>query len=130
MSPDTRPSNDVLGLAVLFAVSGSLHLVRPEPYERIVPHRLPAHRRLVYASGVAELLCAAGLLSPRSRRRAGLLSACVLVAVFPANLQMTVDVFRRRGRVARALALARLPLQVPLVRTALRAWSSSARSVT
>jgi uncharacterized membrane protein len=113
---------DVRALAALLAVSGVLHFVVPSRYEAIVPRRLPARRALVYASGVVELGCAAGLALPSTRRVAGLVSAGLLVAVFPANVQMTVDVFRRRSRWARAAALARLPMQLPLVRTAYRAW--------
>ena len=55
-APLTR---DVAGLAVLLAVSGVTHLVRPEVYEGMVPHALGRRRELVHASGVAELLCAA-----------------------------------------------------------------------
>ena len=65
-APLTR---DVVGLAVVLATSGVVHLVRPEVYEGIVPRALPHHRALVYASGVAELLCAAGLLLPATRGR-------------------------------------------------------------
>ena len=121
-------TRDVTGLAALLATSGVVHLVRPEVFEGIVPHVLPHRRALVYASGVAELLCAAGLLLPATRRPAGYASAALLLAVFPANVQMSVDHGRRaqrRGdpasRAAFAATLARLPLQVPMIRTALRA---------
>ena len=105
-----------------------MHLVRPEVFEGIVPRMLPNRRALVYVSGVAELLCAAGLLVPATRRPAGYASAALLVAVFPANVQMSVAHGRRaqrRGdpasRASFAATLARLPLQVPMIRTALRA---------
>lgn len=121
-------TRDVAGLAALLATSGVVHLVRPQVYEGIVPHVLPNRRALVYVSGVAELLCAAGLLVPTTRRPAGLASAALLLAVFPANVQMSVDHGRRadrRGdtasRASFAASLARLPLQIPLIRTALRA---------
>ncbi|MGZ4696831.1 MAG: DoxX family protein [Oryzihumus sp.] len=127
-APLTR---DLKGLAALFTTSGVLHLVRPQPFEAITPRRLPARRGLVYASGVAEIACAAGLLHPRTRRLAGWASAALLVAVFPGNIQMAVDETRRverrlgSGRPAnrrRQLAtIARLPLQLPMVRTALKA---------
>jgi uncharacterized membrane protein len=94
-------------------------------FEPIVPRRLPARRELVHVSGVAELACAAGLLHPRTRAVAGWASAALLVAVYPANVQMALDAHRRagrsRGRARHVVALARLPLQAPLVRTALRA---------
>ena len=121
-------SRDVAGLAVLLATSGVVHLVRPLVFEGIVPNVLPNHRALVYVSGVAELLCAAGLLVAATRRPAGYASAALLVAVFPANVQMSVDSgqrAQRRGdpasRAAFAATLARLPLQLPMIRTALRA---------
>jgi uncharacterized membrane protein len=110
-------------VAAAFAVSGVVHLVRPQVFEPIVPRVLPRRRDLVLASGVAELLCAAGLVVPRTRRAAGAASAALLVAVFPANVQMAADAVRGarrdRARTTRAAAtLARLPLQWPLIRWA------------
>jgi len=127
-APSDHPTRDVTGLAVLLATSGVVHLVRPQVFEGMVPHVLPNSRALVYVSGVAELLCAAGLLVPATRRPAGLASAALLLAVFPANVQMSIDKGRRAerkgdpaSRASFAASLARLPLQVPLIRTALRA---------
>ena len=114
-------ARDQLVLAALFATSGTLHFLKPRHFESIVPRQLPARRALVYTSGVAELACAAGLLLPATRRAAGLWSAALLVAVFPANVQMAVDVFRSGGGVAKSLALLRLPLQLPMIRAAWRA---------
>jgi uncharacterized membrane protein len=111
-----------LGLAVLFATSGVMHLLTPHRFEEIVPRPLPGKRAVVYLSGAAELGCAAGLVAPATRRLAGLASAVLLVAVFPANVQMALDVFTGRGRLASLLAAARLPLQAPLVAIAWRAW--------
>lgn len=112
---------DLALVAVPFAVSGVIHLVRPEVFERIVPRFLPRHRELVLASGVAELVCAAAVIAPPTRRIGGLASAGLLAAVFPANVQMAVDVVRsRRATPAlKAGVLARLPLQWPLIRAAL-----------
>lgn len=134
MSPadlGARPTRDVVGLAAAFLTSGTLHLVRPQLFEPIVPRALPARREFVLVSGIAEILCGAGLLDPRTRRAAGLLSAALLVAVFPANVQMSLSHGRRAARTRRPehrLAfvgtLARLPLQWPLVRVALRAAST------
>ncbi len=114
-------AKDVGALAALFATSGTLHFVRPRPFESIVPRRLPRKRELVYASGAAELLCAAGLLHPRSRGAAGWASVALLLAVFPANVQMAADARGRGSTAYRAGTLARLPMQLPLLRTAWRA---------
>lgn len=116
------PGKDVQALATLFAVSGLLHFVATRHYETIVPRWLPAPRGLVYASGAVELACAVGLVHPVTRRAAGLASLALLVAVYPANVQMTVDVFKRRSAWAKAAAVARLPMQLPMMRTAYRAW--------
>ena len=99
-----------------------LHFAVPAPYVRIVPRALPYKQRLVQVSAVAELACAAALVTPPLRRAGGLGTAVLLVAVFPANVQMAIDACRDGSQVARALTLLRLPLQVPLVRTAWRAW--------
>ena len=114
-------SRDVAGLAGLFAVSGTVHLVRPAVYEPIVPEVIPARRAVVHASGVLELVCAAGLLHPRTRSVAGWASAGLLLAVWPANVKMAKDAQRSRRTALRVGTVARLPLQVPMIRTALRA---------
>ncbi|MEU0314047.1 DoxX family protein [Nocardioides sp. NPDC006273] len=116
------------GLAALFLGSGTLHLVRPQVFEPIVPSALPDARKVVEVSGVAEILCGLGLLHPKTRRIAGLASAALLVGVFPANVQMSVDAGKRANRKRTpksagffAGTLARLPLQWPMIKVALRA---------
>ena len=120
------------GLAALFLGSGTLHLVRPQVFEPIVPPQLPEPRKVVEVSGVAEIVCGLGLLHPKTRRIAGLASAALLVGVFPANVQMSVDAGKRanRKRTAKSAGffagtLARLPLQLPMIKVALRAGRKS-----
>jgi uncharacterized membrane protein len=116
---------DVALLAGIFTVSGVVHLVRPWVFKPLMPSWVPAHREVIYASGVAELACAAGLVSPRTRRVAGPASALLLVAVFPGNVKMAVDASRTPHTAYKVAAFARLPLQLPMVRTALRAGRST-----
>ena len=113
-------------LSGLLAGSGVLHFTATEVYARIVPRVLPRPRVVVQASGVAELACAAGLALPLCRRAAGWSSAALLVAVFPANVQMALDAPARRP-LYRALAYARLPVQVPLVLWAVSVARGAAR---
>ncbi len=114
-----RRAPDVL--AALFAISGIVHLVRPSAFEALIPTFLPAPGAAIAISGVAELICAIGLL--RRARWAGAASAVLLVAVFPGNawfaLVQSADPTAPRWLVAGAWL--RLPLQVPLVWAALRA---------
>lgn len=110
-----------LALAALLFGSGVLHFARPAFFDAIVPRALPgAARDYTYASGVAEIGVAGALLVPRTRRLGGRLAALLFVAVFPANLQMTVDVLgsSRASRAAKAGTLARLPLQWPIIAAA------------
>ena len=122
-------------LAVLLGAAGAAHLARPAGFDGIVPRALPGGARAwTLASGVAELALAAGLAVPATRRAAGWASAAFFLGVWPANAQMALDAWRRRDRSAAhgrraAVALARMPLQVPLVAAAVRvARASTARA--
>ena len=89
-----------------------------------MPDYLPAHRELVYASGVAEIAGGAGVLHPKTRRAAGWWLIATLVARLPGE--------RRDGRARRALQAdpaepllwARLPLQGALIAWV---WMTAAR---
>jgi uncharacterized membrane protein len=107
-------------LSRIFAVMAALHVIRPEIFDPIVPRRLPGpSRSWTYGSGAVELLLSYLVASTRFRSLGGFLAACFLLAVFPANLR-TVSVLRRQPPPVRLTALARLPLQVPLIALALR----------
>lgn len=97
----------------LLGAAGITHFIRPRPFDSIVPPRLGNPRFWTYASGVAEVGCAALLAVPATRRLGGMASAALMVGVFPANVY-TVVKHRHEPR-ARAIAIARLPLQIPLV---------------
>lgn len=115
------PARDVQALAGVLAASGIVHLVKPEVYEPMMPDVVPAHREVILVSGVAELVCAAALLHPRTRRAAGWASAGLLLLVYPANLKMALDARGSRRPALKAATLARLPMQLPMIRAALRA---------
>jgi uncharacterized membrane protein len=104
----SRLRHGVLGATFLGA--GTLHFVIPRTYEAIVPDYLPAHRELVAASGVAEMLGGAGVLASRTRRPAGWWLIATMLAVFPANVNMAVERERFRRFPPWALWL-RLPIQ-------------------
>lgn len=117
-----------LALAALFAGSGTLHLIRPDVFEPLVPPALPARDGLILASGVAELICAVGLLA--RARWAGPASALLLIAVFPGNVWFALASAADPSTTP-ALAVgawARLPLQIPLIWAALQARRPNDRS--
>ncbi|MFD8023018.1 DoxX family protein [Streptomyces lavendulae] len=120
------PSSPIL-LAGLLAGAAVAHAALPKQFDAIVPRSLPGTpRQWTYASGAAELALAAGVAHPRTRRVAALATAAFFVGVFPANVKMAVDA-RRRSPALRAVAVARLPLQVPLVLWARGVSRSAAR---
>jgi uncharacterized membrane protein len=104
-------------LAGLLAGAGVMHFVSPRFFDAIVPKALPNPRFWTHASGVAELAAAVAVANPRTRRAGGAAAAVLFVAVFPANIQAAASA---RTPVEKLVTWARLPLQVPLVRWALR----------
>lgn len=109
----------------MFAAAGALHFVFPAAYARVMPRWLPAHRPLVLASGALELLGAAALLVAPLRPAAGWGLIALLVAVFPANVQMLQDArARRQPAWVQSLLWLRLPLQ-PLLMWWV--WSAAVR---
>ncbi len=116
--PSWSPARNARIIAGIFAVSGVVHLVRPEFYEPIVPAWVPAHREVVLGSGVAELALAAGLLAPPTRRLAGWGSVALLVGVFPANVKMALDALGGDNLPLQVGSVLRLPLQWPMIRAA------------
>jgi uncharacterized membrane protein len=107
-------------LAAFFSFAGTMHFVSPRSYMAIMPDYVPAHRELVYASGVAEIAGGLGVLAQRTRPAAGWWLAATMVAVFPANLHMALHPERYR-RIPRGLLYARLPVQALIIAWALRA---------
>ncbi|MBI1916252.1 MAG: DoxX family protein [Planctomycetes bacterium] len=102
-------------LAFFFVGAGVLHFVRPKLYLEIMPPYLPWHRELVYLSGVFEITGGLGILVPSLRRAAGWGLIALLVAVFPANVQMFLDALATGWTAKTVIALVRLPLQIPLI---------------
>ncbi|MFE9900928.1 DoxX family protein [Streptomyces achromogenes] len=110
-----RSERSPLLLAGLLAAAGAAHFAVPRQFDAIIPRSLPGPPRAwTYGSGAVELALAAGIAAPRTRATAAKAAAAFFVGVFPANVRMAVD-WRHRPAPLRAAALARLPLQVPLV---------------
>src|SRR5476649_789727 len=113
--PHRIPWSTIL-LAAFFVFAGAMHFVMPRSYERIVPGWLPNAALLVIVSGVAEILGGIGVLIPGLQRYAGIGLIVLLVAVFPANVEM-LRLARDAGApfLAQTALWLRLPLQPVLV---------------
>jgi uncharacterized membrane protein len=100
-------------LTVLMVGAGINHFRAPEPYVAMMPEVLPAPLALVYISGVAEIVGGLGLILPATRKLAAWGLILLLLAVFPANVNMAVNDLPLGDTQVPTWALwARLPLQL------------------
>jgi uncharacterized membrane protein len=122
------PTLKRIGLTVVFlwfTLGGVAHFSLTEAEMRIVPPAVPWPRAAVLISGVFELLGAAGIVIPVTRRTAGIGLFLLTVAVTPANVYMLqhAELFN----VPRWALIVRLPFQAVLL--ALIIWSTWPRPV-
>ena len=113
-----------IGLAVVFLwffIGGIAHFVATDVETSIVPPWIPWPRVMVLVSGVCELIGAAGIVWPRTRRAAGWGLFALTIAVTPVHVWMLQrpDLFPSIPYWALVL---RLPLQAALL--ALIVWST------
>lgn len=101
-------------MSVLYVTGGAYHFIHPEVYRKIMPHWLPWHEELIFISGVGEILFALFLLLPQTRQLGAWGIIALLIAVFPANIQMTLNYFHHNNP-RLWLSIVRLPLQFLLI---------------
>jgi uncharacterized membrane protein len=87
-----------VALAAMFLFTGLARFITPELL-RMIPEFLPFRREALYVSGFFEAFGAIGLLIPRLRRLAGIGLAALLVAVFPANINVAVNNLQIEGQI-------------------------------
>ena len=78
-------------LAAAYAIAGTLHLATPGTFLLITPEWVPYPRLVIAFTGACELAGAAGLLTRRLRRAAGVGLAIYALCVFPANIKHAID---------------------------------------
>ena len=101
-------------LGVFFIAAGANHFLRTGFYLRMMPPYVPFHLAMVQISGAAEILLGLLVLIPRRSAIAGWGLIALLIAVFPANVQMALHPETFPEFSARALWL-RLPIQALLI---------------
>ncbi len=103
-------------LAALFVVAGVMHFVAFGYYLAIMPKYIPFGREVVYVTGVLEIVGGVALLVPSLRRAAGIGLILLLIAVFPANVQMLINARKQATPMLEELLLwLRLPVQTLLI---------------
>jgi len=99
---------------VLFIAAGANHFIDPGFYTRMMPEYLPWHAELVAISGVAEIALGAMLLVPQWSVMAAWGLIALLIAVFPANLNMTMHP-ELYPTISQTALWVRLPIQALLI---------------
>jgi uncharacterized membrane protein len=97
-------------IGVLFILAGINHFVMPDFYLQIMPPYLPFPMALIYLSGLAEIIGGALFIPKQTRKIGAWLTILLLIAVFPANIQMSIDEYQNGGLLFYGSVL-RLPLQ-------------------
>ena len=101
-------------MAAGYVAVGINHFWHTTMYVSIMPPYLPMHTLLVQISGAVEILLGLLLIPRATRRLAAIGIVFLLIAVFPANVQMTID-YAREHNPYLWLTILRLPLQFVLI---------------
>jgi uncharacterized membrane protein len=101
-------------MAVLYIAAGINHFTSAEYYYKIIPPSLPYSYPLIYISGVIEALLGVLLLFNKTKNVAACGLVFLLIAVFPANIQMLIN-YIKEDNPRLWVAIVRLPLQLPLI---------------
>lgn len=101
-------------MAALYVAAGAYHFINPGFYKKIMPPYLPWHYPLIYISGICEIVFGIFLLPLATRRLAAWGIIILLIAVFPANIQMMLN-YKAEHDPDLWIAIVRLPLQPLLI---------------
>jgi len=112
-----RPDFHRYLIGTIFVLAGLLHFLKPAFYVKIMPDYIPRHKTMVYLSGAAEIAGGIGMFVPEVRPEAAFGLILLLLAVFPANIDMAVKSVKKRGwfDLYSLLLILRLPLQFVLM---------------
>jgi len=117
MSSQLRQPVGTRVLIGIFTVSGTFHLLTPHIFYALIPPWLGSPYFWAVSSGVAELLCAVGLLTRQPW--APKFTAMVLLGIWVGNWYYAIMAISGSSVVLAAVAWLRLPLQIPMIRWAL-----------
>jgi uncharacterized membrane protein len=101
-------------LGVVLVAQGLNHFVHDAEMAQWIPSWLPAPLLMVHLSGIAEIVLGLALFVPRVRRLTGWGIVALLIAVFPANIEMALHP-ELLPQVPAVLFWIRLPLQLLFV---------------
>lgn len=108
------PRIPLLVIALFFLIGGIAHFVVIDFFMMAVPDYLGYHKELVIISGVFEILGAIGILFPPTRLLAGYGLIALIVAVYPANINMALHPEEYKN-ISELFLYIRLPFQLLFV---------------
>ncbi len=98
----------------LYITAGINHFIHPEIYKKIMPPWLGWHDTLINVSGICEILFGLLLIPFYTRVVAAWCLIGLLIAVFPANIQMMLNGLHKNN-LWLWITILRLPLQFILI---------------
>ncbi len=101
-------------MSVLYIIAGVNHFVSPLFYKKIMPPYIPWHMKVIYVSGVLEILLGILLIPKSTRRFAAWGIILLLIAIFPANIYM-MTTYLNDHHPKLWITIVRLPLQILLI---------------
>ncbi len=104
------PRLPLLIISLFFLLGGVGHFLVMDFFAAAVPDYLSHPRELVIISGIFELLGAIGILVPKTRLIAGFGLIALVVAVYPANINMAMHP-EKYSDMSTAFLYGRLPFQ-------------------
>lgn len=102
----------LMGILLVFA--GIAHFTKTQFYVDMMPSYLPLHLELVYLSGIIEIALGILLLIPKTTKIAAWGIILLLIAVFPANINMYLN-SEDFPQMSETALLIRLPIQILLI---------------
>jgi uncharacterized membrane protein len=104
------PRISLLIISLFFLTGGIAHFVYVDFFLLAMPDYLCCHEELVMSSGIFEILGAIGILIPKTRSFAAYGLILLVIAVYPANINMALHPEKYPDMSALLLYL-RLPFQ-------------------
>jgi uncharacterized membrane protein len=101
-------------MILLYGAAGLAHFIQPAAFKQILPPWVPFPKEVVLVSGICEIVLALLLIPLSTRVLAAWVIILFLIAVFPANVQMMLN-FYRKSSTWLWLTILRLPVQLLLI---------------
>ncbi len=101
-------------MAFIYALAGIWHFVKPKMYLKIMPPYFKTPRKLIFWSGVAEVVLALGLLFKTTIIYAIYGIVLMLLAFLPVHIYMLQE-DQKKIKVPKWFSIIRLPIQFVLI---------------